>query len=507
MRLMQRGVPTSVVRLRDANAPSLLFSESRRLIQRAHDPAHEAAGPCAAWARLVLVHALLFTSIACHTDTIVSPSSSARVSPASSGLPVAAITFNGLASLPCAALNSSSIPSCSVTTYSESGFTVSTVSGTWGARTDYGNPAPFIQFSATSGASNLGELRIVASNGSPFYFESLDLYSSTTRIPYTVTGLRNSVAVVTLADTVPNTFGDFVTVANPSPSTVIDTLSIRLTNAPPAACASFTGPCSNPMGVDTIVLTTAPPMPPNTALALSGQITDGTTRAGIPNATVSIWGGVGGDRTTTTDGSGHFSVDGLEAASLLVTVSATNYHSDTKELELTSNQSLSFQLSPALPPPVTPSPPPGGTVISFGGLTTPNAPITSYSESGFTIKTVSGNWFASTTGGNPAPSIQFNAAAGATVTGEVQLNASGATFGFQSVDLYSSTTIIPYIITGARNSVSVFTLSGTVPNTFGTFKTVPNPNPGAIIDTLTITLVNAATVPNPMGLDNIVLTP
>jgi hypothetical protein len=54
--------------------------------------------------------------------------------------------------------------------------------------------------------------------------------------------------VFTVADTVPNTLGAFRTVANPNAAAVIDTLSIVLTNA-----ASLAG--SNPMGLDTIVLT------------------------------------------------------------------------------------------------------------------------------------------------------------------------------------------------------------------------------------------------------------
>jgi hypothetical protein len=88
----------------------------------------------------------------------------------------------------------------------------------------------------------------VTAGGSAFGFLSVDLYSSITRIPYTITGLRNSTPVFTVTDTVPNTFGTFKTVANPHGTDAIDTLIIRMSNSP--------GPCcTNPMGLDNIVLT------------------------------------------------------------------------------------------------------------------------------------------------------------------------------------------------------------------------------------------------------------
>jgi hypothetical protein len=84
----------------------------------------------------------------------------------------------------------------------------------------------------------------------------------------------------------------------------------------------------------------------------------------------------------------------------------------------------------------------------------------------------------------------------------------GTSFSLGAVDLYSSTTSIPYALTGFRNSSMVFTVSGTVPNTFGAFKTLPNPNSAALIDAASIVLTNNAApcCSNPMGLDNILLT-
>jgi hypothetical protein len=147
-------------------------------------------------------------------------------------------------------------------------------------------------------------------------------------------------------------------------------------------------------------------------------------------------------------------------------------------------------------------------IIGFSGLLTP-APFTTYSESGFSVSAVSGSWEASTSFGSPAPFIQFiRAASDPTITAQIEVTASGSPFTFASVDLYSSITTIPYLVTGLRNSTPVFTLAGTVPNTFGAFATV-NSSSTQTIDTLRITLSNPATecCSNPVGLDNIVANP
>jgi hypothetical protein len=53
-------------------------------------------------------------------------------------------------------------------------------------------------------------------------------------------------------------------------------------------------------------------------------------------------------------------------------------------------------------------------------------------------------------------------------------------------------------------STKVFSVSGTVPNTFGELATVANPDAGDLIDTLVIELTNGtACCKNPMGLDNV----
>jgi hypothetical protein len=157
------------------------------------------------------------------------------------------------------------------------------------------------------------------------------------------------------------------------------------------------------------------------------------------------------------------------------------------------NVTLSFQLVRA------------STTITFGGLT--GSAFSTYPESGFTVSATSGNWTVDGYG-NPGPSIIFSAPAGSTVTGTIQVTAGGTVFSFGSVDLYSSTTPIPYTITGRRNSTTAFTMAATLPNTFGNFVTVANPHAAAMIDTLVISLSNPAApcCSNPMGVDNIAVS-
>ena len=61
----------------------------------------------------------------------------------------------------------------------------------------------------------------------------------------------------------------------------------------------------------------------------------------------------------------------------------------------------------------------GIATIGFSGLAGNGAPVSTYTESAFTVAAMSGDWSVRADYGNPAPFIQFWAAGGSTVTGEV----------------------------------------------------------------------------------------
>src|SRR5438874_3488702 len=72
------------------------------------------------------------------------------------------------------------------TSYTEAGFTVDPVSGSWLVGQNYGHPPPFIYFyNPPDTTASIA----VTGGDSLFSFKSLDLYSSITKIPFTFTGL------------------------------------------------------------------------------------------------------------------------------------------------------------------------------------------------------------------------------------------------------------------------------------------------------------------------------
>jgi hypothetical protein len=146
--------------------------------------------------------------------------------------------------------------------------------------------------------------------------------------------------------------------------------------------------------------------------------------------------------------------------------------------------------------------------LGFSTLRDNRAPFTAYTDSGFTVSAVSADWVAITTFGNPTPFIEFYSAVGQTATGEIRITAGGAPFWFNSIDLYSSTTKIPYVFEGSLSSDPIFTVVNVLGNTFGAFARTSNPRPDAAIDLLVIRLSNpsAPCCSNPMGVDNLVLS-
>ena len=209
----------------------------------------------------------------------------------------------------------------------------------------------------------------------------------------------------------------------------------------------------------------------------------------------------------TGDTSGKFQVT-TTAVTTAVYVTLTARVGDvtkTVTIELRVDPNTVPPTSPTPPPP--PPPPPSSVTISFRDLRVSGAPVTRYSESGFTVAAQAAEWVASLTYGKPAPFTLFYSPEGVETLGELKITADGARFWLTSVDLYSSTTRIPYTLEGVLRNRVVYTVADTLGNTFGNFATVTNPHEGVPIDELIIRLRNPAApcCRNPMGLDNIVL--
>ena len=206
--------------------------------------------------RIAIPFIALLSLSACGGGTPATPTTSATTAqvgqaesqPVPTPAYLVAATPAGAASTPCPAIGFEDVgaPGASVTTYAKCGFTVTATGANWTAWTGYGNPAPFIGFMSAGGATTTGEVRVTSGAGT-FTFQSVDVYSSTTPIPYAITGLSGSTTVFTIKGTQPNTFGKFATVSNPNANAQVDTLVIQVTN-PAASC------CANPVGLDNLAV-------------------------------------------------------------------------------------------------------------------------------------------------------------------------------------------------------------------------------------------------------------
>jgi hypothetical protein len=151
--------------------------------------------------------------------------------------------------------------------------------------------------------------------------------------------------------------------------------------------------------------------------------------------------------------------------------------------------------------------PRSAVTIDFDGVAT--GVLTKYKENGFEVRPrKSGSWMGSSNYGNPAPFIEFITPGGPASTKAVVITHGGKPFTFQTVDVYSSITKIPYRFRGSLNGLTKYVVTGTVPNTFGGFLTATNTSAAVAIDRLVIAVTNPPTGgSNPVGIDNIVVTP
>ena len=149
-------------------------------------------------------------------------------------------------------------------------------------------------------------------------------------------------------------------------------------------------------------------------------------------------------------------------------------------------------------------------IIDFNGISGgEGSQFTSYMEDGFTVSDVSNNLLVSQgIYGNPPPGLYFIAQPNQVLTGTVEVTEGGALFTFNSVDVYSSITAIPYTFTGFLNGNQVYTVSGVTQLAMGNFLTVMNPDSSIAVNTLDISVTNdpGSCCSNPMALDNINVT-
>jgi len=218
-----------------------------------------------------------------------------------------------------------------------------------------------------------------------------------------------------------------------------------------------------------------------------------TRRTGGPLPGAAVYVLITGQGSAVADANGNFTISGINyVPSLPMMAIASGYDKDQHSIPLvfgTEVATANFSLTPL-------------DGITFAGLGT--GPFSSWTEKQFTVTNTLGPWRANPYG-NPAPAVVFDAPAGGHVQATLAVTGDGRPFRFESIDLYSSATGVPYTITGTRNGAVVLQMSGQGGAANGAFGTVLSTNSGALIDALTITLTNVPfpCCSNPMGLDNI----
>jgi len=230
---------------------------------------------------------------------------------------------------------------------------------------------------------------------------------------------------------------------------------------------------------------------PVVTYTIRGVVLDASSNLQVPSTVVTFVGDHG-SKLAISDGTGSYSIGGVPAGNGTLTASTSGYATSSQSVGVQGDVTANFRLSPSACP-----------TISFDSQQIPDAPFSTATECGFVVRATTSNWIVWTMFGKPAPSIVFKGV-GASTSAEVQVTAGGAPFSFESVDLYSSVTPVPYVITGIRNSNVVFTLQNLIGGG-GLFWTFTNPQSAVAIDTLVIRLTNPADR-NPMGLDNLRLT-
>jgi hypothetical protein len=92
--------------------------------------------------------------------------------------------------------------------------------------------------------------------------------------------------------------------------------------------------------LDVVLARAAPP-----TFTLSGTITDGSSGAMLPNVSVQITGGANHGRSTRTDATGTYRLDGLSAGTVTLTMSAVTYITTTESVGLTQDTRLDVVLA------------------------------------------------------------------------------------------------------------------------------------------------------------------
>jgi hypothetical protein len=145
------------------------------------------------------------------------------------------------------------------------------------------------------------------------------------------------------------------------------------------------------------------------------------------------------------------------------------------------------------------------TTITFSGLAGANAtPVATYTEGGFNVTTIVGQFFQGQAFGNPVPSIFAGPLFGGPTTDAIEVaQTAGVPFTFSALDLATANASTAYTFTGLLHGAPVFSVNDTV-SPPQVFNTVLSGVSADVIDTLVIA-ANIGAGGTSTNIDNIVV--
>jgi hypothetical protein len=146
------------------------------------------------------------------------------------------------------------------------------------------------------------------------------------------------------------------------------------------------------------------------------------------------------------------------------------------------------------------------TTITFSGLAGANGtPVATYTEGGFNLTTIVGQFFQGQLFGNPVPSIFAGPLFGGPTTDAIAVaQTAGVPFTFSALDLATANANTAYTFTGLLHGAPVFSVNDTVSSPAGVFNTVLSGVSADVIDTLVIA-ANIGAGGTSTNIDNIVV--
>jgi hypothetical protein len=130
----------------------------------------------------------------------------------------------------------------------------------------------------------------------------------------------------------------------------------------PAAAQSYNGTLTvngdQTSGTNMLSVSGTGTTPTPSTVTINGIVTDGTSGGVLPNILLQITDGANGGKSTRTDGAGGYTIGSVTPGSFTMSLMATSYIPQSRQVTVTSNSRIDFVMQRVAPAP-SPAPSPG----------------------------------------------------------------------------------------------------------------------------------------------------